>query len=102
VKPTLLEKIEEVITIEKYLRAFGVIKDDESMKDSKDVSRKSQETMSKGRDKEETDIETLTHLVKSLSTKMSKLKQCRSHTFAISHPPRQREVGSTTSSFQKL
>jgi len=74
-KPTLFERCEEAIVVEKDLRAIGFIKDDESMKDSKDVSRKPQATVRKGRDKEATDIETLTHLVKNLATEMSELKQ---------------------------
>lgn len=68
VKPTLLESCKEDIYVEKDLRAIGVIKNDESTKDSKYVSRKPQATTSKGRDKEATDIETLTRLVKKLTT----------------------------------
>jgi len=70
-KPTLLESCEEAIVIEKDLHAIKVIKNDESMKDSKDARRKPQEMASKGRDKEETDIETLTRLVKNLTTEVS-------------------------------
>ena len=58
------------------------------MKDSKDVRRKPQAMGSKGRDKEETDIETLTRLVKNLTTKMSELKQWKMDTFKKSHLPR--------------
>lgn len=90
VKPTLLESCEEAIVVEKYLHAIGVIKDDESKKDSKDASRKPQETMIKGRDKQATDIETLTILVKKLTNKMYELKQPKLVTFANSHPPKQR------------
>lgn len=73
-KPTLLENCEEVIIVEKDLHAVGVIKDEESAKDSKDVSKKPRVMTRKGRDKEATDIETLTCRVKSLTTEMSKLK----------------------------
>jgi len=56
VKPTLLENCEEAIAVEKDLRAIGVIKHDESAKDSKDASRKSQVMASKGSDKEATKL----------------------------------------------
>ena len=69
-KPKILESCEEVIYIEKYLHMIGVIKDDELAKDSKDVSRKSQVMESKGRDKEKIDIETLTCLIKNLTTEV--------------------------------
>ena len=45
-----------------------VIKDDEPTKDPKDVRKWSQVMVSKGRDKEASDIETLTCLVKNLTT----------------------------------
>jgi len=41
------------------------------MKDSKDARKNAQETASKGRDKEETNIEILIHLVKNLTIEMS-------------------------------
>lgn len=56
VKPTLLERCEGAIVVEKDLCTIRVIKDDESMKDSKDVRKNPQETMSKGKDKEETEF----------------------------------------------
>lgn len=87
-KPTLLESYEEAIAIEKDLRAIVVIKDDKSMKDSKHVSKKPQETPSKGRDKETIDIETLTRLVKNLTTEMSELKQQKIDKFVNNHLPR--------------
>ena len=74
------------------MQVIGVVKDDELVKDSKDASRKSQAMASKGRDKEETDIETLTRVVKKLTTKVSKLIQQKIKTFASSHPPRQRQA----------
>jgi len=51
---------------------------------------------SKGRDKEENDIETLTCLVKNLTIEVSELKQHKTNTFARSYPPRQRQ-GSNSS-----
>lgn len=66
-KPMLLESCEEAIVVEKDLHAIGVIKDDELGKDSKGASKKSQAMESKGRDKEATDIETLTRLIKNLT-----------------------------------
>lgn len=75
VKPTLLEIWKEAISFEKDLRAIGVVKDDKSKKDSKDVRRKLQEMARKGRDKEATNIETIAHLVKNLTTEMYELKQ---------------------------
>lgn len=62
-RPTLLENCEEAIIVDKYLRVVGVIKDDQSTKESKDARRKSQATTSKSRDKEATKIDTLSHLV---------------------------------------
>lgn len=55
-KPTILEKCEEAIVVEKDLCTIGVIKDDEPENYSKDVSIKSQSITSKGRDEEENDI----------------------------------------------
>lgn len=51
VKPTRLESCEEDILVDKELHAIGVIKGEESTKDSKNASRKTQATMRKGRDK---------------------------------------------------
>jgi len=72
------------------LHTIGIIKDDESAKDSKDKSKKSQVMASKGRDKEENDIEGLTHLIKNLTIEVSELKQRRKDTFARRYLPRQR------------
>lgn len=52
----------------------------------------------KGRDKEETDIETLTHLVKNLTIEVSKLKLQKTDTFARSRLSRQRQENSSSSS----
>ena len=57
------------------MRTIGVIKDDELEKGSRDASRKPQGTTSKGKDKETSDIETLTRLVKNLTIEMSELKK---------------------------
>lgn len=73
-KPTILESYEEAINVEKYVRAIGVIKDEEPAKDSKYASSKSQVMASKGRDKEETHVETLICLVKNLTMEVSELK----------------------------
>ena len=74
-KPTLLENCEEATAIEKNLHEIRVVKDDESTKDSKDASKKSQAMASNGSDMEATDIETLTRLVKNLTTEVFELKQ---------------------------
>jgi len=57
------------------LCAIGVIKDEKSTKDSKDASINPQATTSKGKEKGATDIETLTRLVKNLTTEVFELKQ---------------------------
>lgn len=53
-KPTLLENCEEAIAIEKDLRTIEVIKDDELMKDSREVGTKPQVVARKGKDRETT------------------------------------------------
>lgn len=83
-KPTLLENCKEVITVEKYLREIGVIKDGELVKDSKDASRRTQVVASKRKDKEESGIETFTCLVKTLTREVFELKQRTVETFASS------------------
>jgi len=88
VKPTLLENYEEDIIIEKDLHVIGVINDDEPTKESRDTSRNSQAMASKGRDKEANDNETLTHLIKKLTTEVYELKQEKMDTFTSNHPPR--------------
>lgn len=40
-KPTLSKNFQQAIDVEKYLCRIGLIMDDESMKDSKDVGKKS-------------------------------------------------------------
>jgi len=90
-KPTLLENYEEAIVVEKDLRTIGVIKDDEPAKNSRDTNINSQEMVSKGREKEENDIENLTRLVKNLTIEVCELKQRKTDTSTSSHPPRQRQ-----------
>ena len=97
-KPTLLENCEEAIAVEKDLQMIGVIKDDEPTKDYKDVSRKSQVMASKGRDKEETNIEILTRLVKKLTPEVFELKQQKTDTFARSSLPRKSQGSNSSGS----
>lgn len=85
-KPTLLESYQEAIVVKKDLHTIRVIKDDEPKKDSRYASKKSQVMASKGRNKEENDIETLTRLVKNLTTEVSELKQQKMDAFASRHP----------------
>jgi len=101
VKPTLLENCEDTIDVEKDLCMIGVINNDEPTKDSKDTSRKSQTIVRKGRDKETNNIETLTRLVKNLTTEVFELKQWKTDTSASNHLPRQRQ-GSMSSSINCL
>jgi len=93
-----MENCEEAIFVEKYLHAIGVMKDDEPSKDSKDASRKTQAMASKGGDKETNDIESLTRLVKNLTTEVSKLRQRKTDTYASSHPVRQRQGSNSSGS----
>lgn len=62
--------------------------------------------VSKGRDKEAINIETLTHLVMTLTTELFKLKQCKTDTFSSSHPDPGRDRQATrqaaTGLLQKL
>lgn len=73
------------------MHTIGLIKDNEPTKDSKDASKKSQVMARKGRDRESKDIETLTRLVKNLTTEVSELKQWKTDTFTRSYLPRQRQ-----------
>lgn len=70
-----MKNCKEAIAVEKYLHMIRVTKDHEPAKDSKDTSKKSQVMVSKGRDKEENDIETLTRLVKNLTIEVYEIKQ---------------------------
>lgn len=75
IKPTVLENCEEKIVVENDLCAIGIIKDDEPTKDPREVSKKPQATVSKGKDRETSDIENLTCLVKNMAIEVSELKQ---------------------------
>lgn len=55
-RPTLTENYEEAISIENDLHVVGVITNDESTKDSKDASNRSQASMRKAKEKEPNDI----------------------------------------------
>lgn len=100
-KPTLLENYEEATIVEKDLCTIGVIQDDEPTKESKDMSKKSQAIVSKGRDKETRGIETLTHLLKNLKTEVSKLKQWKTKAFVNNHLHKKRQ-GSMSLGFNPL
>lgn len=88
VKPTLLENFQEAIDVDKELCAIGVIVHDEPAKESKDKGRRSQNDMSKVKEKETSEIENLTRLVKSLTTEVSEPKQRMTETTVSSMPPR--------------
>jgi len=85
-KPMLSENFQEAIDMEKDLCMIGVIVDDKTTKDSKDARRRSQATMSKVKEKETSEIETLTRLLKSLMTEVAKLKQRTTETTMSNRP----------------
>jgi len=87
-KPTLLENCEEAIILEKDLHTIGVIVDDESTNNSKDMSRRSQTIVRKEQEKEASEIECFTRLVKSLTTEISKIKQQMSEKTMNNRPPK--------------
>lgn len=87
----LHENYEEVIIVENDLRVIGVIKDDEPAKESKDASRKLEAAIREGKEMEASDIETLTHLVKNLTTNVSELMKRMVKTSASSRPPKQQK-----------
>lgn len=74
-RPTLTKNCEEDITIDKYLHTIGVIVDDESTMESKYMGKRFHASVSKVKEKEASDIENLTHLLKSLTTEVAELKQ---------------------------
>lgn len=102
VKPMLLENCEEALIVENDMRMIGFIKDDEPIKDSKDVSRNPLVVANIGIDKEASDIEILTPLVKALKTEVSELKQQMVETSASIQSPRQqkRSISSSNINFQ--
>lgn len=83
-RQTLTDNYEEAIAI-KDLHAIRVITDDESTKDSKDTGKRPQASMSKAKEKKPNDIESLTHLMKSLTNEMDELKQRTSETTIHAH-----------------
>lgn len=72
--------------MEKDLHSIGIIIDDESMKDSKDVGRKSRAVVSKVKEKETSEIEILTRLLKSLIIEVVELKEWTSEMEVSSRP----------------
>jgi len=102
-KPTLIENYEEAISIEKYMHVIGVITYDESTKDSNDTGNRFQTYVSKAKEKETSDIENLTHLIKSMTTEVVELKHRKNKTTMSSRPPRylpKKNVASNSSSSQ--
>lgn len=77
----------EVIVIKKYLCSIGVITDDEPIKKSKGIGKRSQEYVSKDKEKESNDHESLTHLMRPLTTKMAEIKQRESEITISSMAP---------------
>jgi len=70
VKHALTKNYEEAISVKKDLRSIRVISDNEPTKESKDMGKRSQASMSRDKKKEPSGFESLTHLVKALTTKM--------------------------------
>jgi len=87
-KPTLLENFQEAIVVEKDVRVIGVIVDDESAKDLKDIGRRSHNTVGKAKEKEASEIDNLKHLIKFLKTEISELKQRTSEIVGNIRPPK--------------
>lgn len=85
-KQTLSKNFQEEINVEKDLHVIGVIIDDEPAKDSKYVGMRSQTTVSKVKEKETSEIETLTRLLKSLTSEVAELKQRTIETIVSSKP----------------
>lgn len=98
VKPLLTKNYEEVISVEKYLCATGFIVDDEPTKDCKYMGKRSQISMRKVQEKEACDIENLTCIIKSLTTKVVKLKHRTSETTMGSRPHRYLQKKNVSSS----
>lgn len=73
--------------MEKYLHAIGVIPNDEPTKDSKYIGKRST-SVSKAKEKEASDIEKITCLIESLTTKMAELKKRTSESTINSRTPR--------------
>lgn len=73
--------------MEKYLRIIGFIIDVEPTKDSKDMGRRSQIAVNKVKEKETSEIETITRLLKFLKNKVEELKRRIIETTMSSRPP---------------
>lgn len=89
--------------MEKEMRTIGVIVDDESPKESKDTSKRSQTSMRKVKEKEASDIKNLTCLIKSLTTELVELNQRKNMTTMSNRPSRylpKNNVASSSSSSQ--
>jgi len=67
---------------------IGVIIDNQPAKDSKYMGKRSQTTVCKVNEKETSEVETLTHLLKSLTIEVAELKQWTTETTVSSKPPR--------------
>lgn len=80
------------------MRAIGFIVDDEPTKNSKDTGKRSQASMSKAKEKESSNLESLTCLVQSLSNEMVELKHRSTKTTVSRKPPRFKLFGRTTTS----
>lgn len=78
-----------------------VIKDDKTTKYYRDMIRKAQVAVSSGKDKEVSDIETLTRLVKHLTTTVSELRKKTINTSASNRPPRKGQ-GSMSSDINRF
>lgn len=87
-KPTLVETFEEAIIVKKDLCAIEVIIDDELIKDSKDIWKRLKASISKAKEKEVINLESLNHTINSLSNELAELKQMSSETFMSSMPPK--------------
>lgn len=74
--------------MEKDPRVIGIIIDEELAKESKDMGRRCQAIVSKEKEKEASEIENLTHLIKSLTTGVYEFKKWTSGTTMNSWPPR--------------
>lgn len=74
--------------MEKDLCTLRVVVDDEPTMDSKDMGRRSQIAVSKVKENEASEIETLTRLLNSLTIELTKLKKQMTETTVSSRPPR--------------
>lgn len=86
VKPILLENFQGEISLEKDLHAIGFIVVEYLAEDSKDMGRRYQAIVNK--EKEASEIQILTHLVKSLTTKVFELKEWMSEKTMNNRSPR--------------